>query len=124
MIVLGVVLLVLAVLLVLGTVFFNGEAIDSLEVFGVSVDGVSAGGLFLGGVVTGAVGMLALSLIFGGGARKRHKAVERKREVKGAKSTASALEQENAELRERLAAERTAPRTSTLGDEGRGSSTV
>lgn len=116
MIILGVVLLVLAVLLVLGTVFSNGQAVPGLDVFGVSLQDVSAGGLFLGGVVTGAVAMLALSLIFGGGVRKRHKAVERKRAVKGARSTASQLEQENAELRERLAAER-APAGPRAGDQ-------
>lgn len=104
MIVLGVVLLVLCVLLVLGTVFGNGQEVPDLNVFGVSLTNVSAAGLFVGGVVTGAVAALALSLILGAAARKRHKAVERKREVQDVRGTANALQQENAQLRERLSA--------------------
>lgn len=107
MIILGTILLVLAVIVILGTVFTNGEAIPDLSILGVSVSDVSAGGLFLGGVVTGVVGMLGLSLLLGGGARKRHKAVERKREVKSVRGQAETLEQENARLRDELAGQRT-----------------
>ena len=102
MIVLGVLLLVLAVLFTLGTVFSNGQ--DAVaDIFGVSLSGVSVGGLFLGGVAVGALGMLGLSLLLGGGARKRHKSVERKREVKSVRGQAESLEQENARLRDELA---------------------
>lgn len=102
MIVLGVLLLVIAILFTLGTVFGNGQEAMA-DVFGVSLSGVSVGGLFLGGVVVGALGMLGLSLLLGGGARKRHKAVERKREVNTVKGQASTLEEENARLRGQLA---------------------
>ncbi|MDP9496849.1 MAG: hypothetical protein M3P46_04180 [Actinomycetota bacterium] len=101
MIVLGVVLLVLATLLTLGTVFFNPDP-ASVEIFGVSLANVSVGGLFLAGVVTGVVGMLGLSLALGGGARKAHKRSQRKREVQSVRGQAETLEQENARLREEL----------------------
>ena len=102
MIVLGALLLVLATLFTLGVVFTNGQ--DAVaDVFGVSLSGVSVGGLFLGGVIVGALAMLGLSLLLGGGARKRHKSVERKREVRSARGQAETLEQENARLRQELA---------------------
>ena len=110
MIVLGVLLLVLAILFTLGTVFTNGQEAMA-DIFGVSLSGVSVGGLFLGGVVVGALGMLGLSLLLGGGARKRHKTVERKREVSTVKGQASSLEEENARLRDELAANRSATGT-------------
>ena len=109
MIVLGVVLLVLAALLTLGTVFTNGQDVPDLSVLGVSLSGVSAGGLFLGGLITGAVAMFALSLILGGGARKRHKKVQQKREVTAVRGQAETLEQENARLRDELATRATRP---------------
>ena len=122
MIVLGTVLLVLAVLLTLGTVFTNGDP-AAVEVFGISLAGVSIGGLFLAGVVTGVVGMLGLSLMLGGGARKRHKRVQQKREVRDVKGQAETLEQENARLREELQTRSPAPAypgdTTTGGDRGR-----
>lgn len=122
MIVLGAILLVLAVLLTLGTVFTNGQDVPDLSVFGISLSNVSAGGLFLGGVITGAVGMLALSLMLGGTARQRHKKVATKREVKSVKGQASSLEEENARLREELTAsrshDRSTPTESDLRDRG------
>ena len=116
MIVLGAVLIVLATLLTLGTVFTNGSPADA-NIFGVSLANVSVGGLFLVGVITGVIGMLGLSLMLGGGARKRHKKVEQKREVRAVRGQAETLEQENARLREELAARSQQP---GLGDRGRG----
>ena len=52
MVAVGLVLLVLAVLLTLGIVLFNGESYGA-EVFGVTISNVSIGGLFLTGVITG-----------------------------------------------------------------------
>ena len=108
MIVLGVILLVVAAIFALGSVF-NGTDVD-YQFFGTSVDNVSVGGLFVTGLITGAVAMFALSLVLGGGARKRHKAVERKREVKSVRGQAETLEQENARLRDELAQSQSAAR--------------
>lgn len=108
MIILGVVLLILAALFTLGSVF-NGSDVD-YEVFNYSLNGVSVGGLFMTGLITGAIAMFALSLLLSGGARKRHKAVERKREVKSVRGQAETLEQENARLRDELAENRASSR--------------
>lgn len=117
MIILGTILLVLAVLITLGTVFTNGTDAPELSVLGLSLSNVSVGGLFLAGVVVGVAGMLGLSLLLGGGARKRHKRVAQKREVKAVRGEAETLEQENARLREELAGG--GPHTTTY-DDGRG----
>lgn len=101
MIVLGVILLVVATIFTLGSVF-NGTDVD-YQFFGLGIKHVSVGGLFVTGLITGAVAMFALSLLLGGGARKRHKRVERKREVTAVRGQAESLEQENARLREELA---------------------
>ena len=103
MIILGTILLVLAVLVTLGTVFTNGTDAPDLSVLGLSLSNVSIGGLFLAGVVVGVAGMLGLSLLLGGGARKRTKRVKQKREVKAVRGEAETLEQENARLRDELA---------------------
>ena len=80
MVALGLVLLVLAVLLTLGIVLFNGESYGA-EVFGVTISNVSIGGLFLAGVITGIVGTVGVALLLGGGARKRHKKASRPAET-------------------------------------------
>lgn len=113
MIVLGAILLVLAAIFTLGSVF-NGTDVD-YKVFNVSIDHVSVGGLFLTGLITGAIAMFALSLLLGGGARRRHKRVEHKREVKSARGQTKDLEQENARLREELATGQSG--STALGDE-------
>lgn len=100
MIVLGAVLLVVAVLFTLASVF-NGTLVD-YKVLGLGIKHVSVGGLFLTGLVTGALAMFALSLLFGGAARKRRRSVERKRTIKRAQGKAETLEQENARLRDEL----------------------
>ena len=65
----------------------------------------------LGSALTNvALGMLGRSLLLGGGARKRHKAVERKLEVNTVNGQASSLEEENSRLRDELAG-RSATRT-------------
>jgi hypothetical protein len=113
-IVLGAVLLVVAALFTLASVF-NGADVD-YKVLGLSIDHVSVGGLFLTGLVTGAVAMFALSLVLGGGARRRHKNVERKRQVRSARGQAETLEQENARLRDELDSRRSTS-TTTIQDE-------
>ena len=100
-IVLGAVLLVIAALFTLASVF-NGADVD-YRVLGLSIDHVSVGGLFLTGLITGAVAMFALSLLLGGSARRHRKGAERKRAVKNARGQAETLEQENARLRDELA---------------------
>ena len=106
MIVIGVVLLILAVLASLGVSLFNGGEVNGVEVFGVSVDNVSVGGLFIAGVITGVVGALGLGLVLSGSARKRHKKVAVKRQVKSARTEAETLAEENARLQEQLERER------------------
>src|SRR6476469_7460055 len=113
MVALGLVLLVLAALLTLGIVLSNTDPANAAA-FGVSLSGVSLGGLFLVGVVTGAVAMLGLTLFLGGGIRRRHKRVERKREVRSVRGEAETLAEENA----RLAAE--LEQTRGTGGEPRG----
>ena len=108
MIVIGVVLLILAVLASLGVSLYNGGEVSGVEVFGVSVDNVSVGGLFIAGVITGIVGALGLGLILSGLARKRHKKVAVKRQVKSARTEAETLAEENARLQEQLERERNA----------------
>lgn len=101
MIVLGVLLLVFAVLVAVGIVFGNGEAVEA-ELFGVSLDNVSVGGLFLVGVVTGALAMLGLGLMLVGAARKRSKRVAVKREVSSVRGERESLAEENARLQAEL----------------------
>lgn len=108
MIVIGVVLLVLAVLAALGVSLFNGGEVSNAEVFGVSLAHVSVGGLFVAGMITGVVGALGLGLMLSGGARKRHKRVAAKREVKSVRGEASTLAEENTRLQEQLERERAA----------------
>ena len=112
MVALGLVLLVLAVLLTLGVVLFNTDPANA-EVFGVTLSNVSVGALFLVGVITGALGALGLTLWLGGAARKRHKRVEAKRQVRSARGEAETLAEENARLAEQLERERTATHSAT-----------
>lgn len=116
MIILGAVLLVVAALFTLGIIFTNGSPATDLSVFGVSLSNVSLGGLFLAGLVTGAAAMLGLTLILGFGARKRHKNVQRKRDVKHVRGKAETLEQENTRLRDEIATG--APMTVADGEPG------
>ena len=102
MVLLGAILLVLCLVLGAGIVLSNTEAITA-EAFGVSLSNVSLGGFFLAGVIIGVAGMLGLSLLLGGGARKRNKRVKQKQEVKAVRGEAETLEQENARLRQELA---------------------
>ena len=101
MVVLGVLLLVLAVLVAVGIVLGNGEAVEA-ELFGVSLENVSVGGLFLVGVVTGVLAMLGLGLILIGAARKRAKRVAAKREVSNVRGERESLAEENARLQAEL----------------------
>lgn len=112
MVALGLVLLVLATIFTLGTVFTNGQEATA-EVFGISLSGVSVGGLFLAGVVTGAIALLGLFLLLGGTVRQRHKAVERKR----ARGTTGDLKQENSRLQSELEQERTARAAQPVTDQ-------
>ena len=117
MIVLGAILLVVAALFTLASVF-NGSDVD-YKILNLSIDHVSVGGLFMTGLITGAVAMFALSLVLGGGARKRHKSVERKREVKSARGQAETLEQENARLRDELS-RKSSGSSGAVADDGPG----
>ncbi|MCW2715976.1 MAG: hypothetical protein JWN88_3023 [Frankiales bacterium] len=110
MIVLGVLLLVLAILVAIGIVLGNGEAVRA-ELFGVSLDNVSVGGLFLVGLVTGALAMLGLGLILAGAARKRAKKKAARREVSSVRGERESLAEENARLQAEL--ERTTYASST-----------
>lgn len=94
---LGLVLLVLAALLTLGVFLSNTDPANAAA-FGVNLSGVSVGGLFLVGVVTGAVAALGLVMFLGGAARKRHKRVLAKREVRSARTEAEMLADENTRL--------------------------
>ena len=115
MVALGLVLLVLAVLLTLGFVLFNGGDVPGVEAFGVSLANVSVGALFLTGVVTGIVGAVGLMLILGGFARGRSKSVRTKKAIRNARGDAQTLAEENAQLQERLAAERGVEPSSSRG---------
>jgi hypothetical protein len=101
MIAIGLLLFVLAALLTTGITLFNGEP-SNAEAFGVTLSNVSIGALFLTGVITGVVGTVGLVMLFGGGARKRHKRVAAKREVKNARNESATLAEENARLQGQL----------------------
>jgi uncharacterized membrane protein len=74
----GLVMLVLAALVTVGIVFFNGDAY-SVDFFGLVISNLSIGGLFLAGVIAGVVGTAGVALLLSGGARKRHKKTARKK---------------------------------------------
>jgi uncharacterized protein HemX len=116
MVALGLVLLVLAALLTLGVVLSNTDPANAAA-FGVSLSGVSLGGLFLVGVLTGALAMLGLGMFLGGAARKRHKRVAAKRDVRSARGEAETLAEENARLAAELDATRGTGTTSVQTQE-------
>jgi H+/gluconate symporter-like permease len=113
-VIVGVVLLVLCVALGAAIGLSNPEP-TTAEAFGVTLSGLSLGGLFLLGVALGALAVVALGLLFGGAARKRHKKTAVKREIRSARGEKESLAQENARLQEELERERTAalPHTDT-----------
>ena len=114
MVLVGAVLLVLCVLLALGVYLPNGETVTA-EAFGVSLSNVSIGGLFLLGVAVGALAMLALGMVVAGAARKRHKKVAMKREVRSARGEQETLAEENARLQAQLEQERAASLPTSTG---------
>ena len=101
MIVLGLLLLLASGALALGVVLSNTDS-TSAEAFGVTVSNISLGGLFLAGAATGLVFMLGLALLSAGSARSRRRRVTRRQEVRGARTEAERLAEENAALRSRL----------------------
>ena len=117
MVLVGVLLLVLCAILALGIFFPNTEE-AAVEAFGVSLSNVSVGGLFLAGVAVGALAMLGLGLVIMGSARKRHKKVALKREVRSARGEQETLAEENARLQAELQRERAAGMPSSAGDAG------
>jgi hypothetical protein len=80
---LGLVLLVLAVIVTVGLVFYNGESYGA-DFFFLSIENISIGGMVLAGVITGVVGTSGVALLLGGGARKRHKRSEHKKKHQAA----------------------------------------
>ena len=99
---LGLVLLVLSGVATLGVVLSNTDSV-SASAFGISLSNVSIGGLFLAGAIAGVIFGLGLGLMIAGAARKRHRRVETKRTIKGARSEKEQLAVENEELRSQLA---------------------
>ena len=114
MVALGLILLVLSGALTLGVVLSNTDT-TSASAFGVSLSNVSVGGLFLAGAVAGAVLMLGLALMVAGAARKRARRVQTKRVVRDVRTEKEQLEEENAELRSRLAGSEPYPATAQDG---------
>jgi Mg2+/citrate symporter len=104
MVALGLVLLVLSGALALGVVLSNTDPVTA-SAFGVTVSDVTIGGFFLVGAVTGLVFMLGLAMMLAGASRRRTRRKETRRTVKDVRTEKDQLEQENAELRERLTAE-------------------
>ncbi len=101
----GLVLLVLSGVFTLGVVLSNTDPV-SASAFGVSLTNVSLGGFFLAGAIAGLIFGLALALMLAGGARKRSKRVQTKRDVKGVRSEKEGLAAENERLRSELSSRR------------------
>jgi len=102
MVAIGLVLFVISGALALGVVLSNTDPV-SASAFGVTLTDVTIGGFFLVGAITGLVFTLGLTMMAVGASRRRARRVQTKRAVKHVHSEKQQLEQENAQLRERLA---------------------
>ena len=114
MVALGLVLLVLSGALGLGVVLSNTDPV-SASAFGVTLSNVTIGGFFLLGAATGLIFMLGMVMMAAGASRRRARRVETKRTVSQVRTEKEQLEQENAQLRERLTSD-PYPTESTYSD--------
>ncbi len=107
MVVLGLLLLLAAGALTAAVVMANTDAV-AVAAFGQATSGLTTGGLFLAGVITGAVAILGLTMILAGLSRRRARRAGLKREMRDVRDERETLADENARLRDELAASRAA----------------
>jgi uncharacterized integral membrane protein len=107
MVVLGLLLLLASGVLTVGVVTQNTDTV-SVAAFGQTASNLTLGGLFLAGVVTGAIAILGLTMILAGASRRRARRVGLKREMRDVRDERETLAEENARLRDELAASRSA----------------
>ena len=107
MVVLGLLLLLAAGGLTAAVVMDNTDAV-TVTAFEQSASGLTIGGLFLAGVVTGAIAILGLTMMLAGLSRRRARRVGLKREMRDVRDERETLAEENARLRDELAASRSA----------------
>src|SRR5690242_5230658 len=105
MVVLGLLLLLASGALTVGVVLDNTDAV-SVAAYGQTASDLTLGGLFLAGAVTGAIAILGITMILAGLSRGRARRVVRKREMRDAVDERETLAEENARLRDELAASR------------------
>jgi hypothetical protein len=105
MVVLGLLLLLAAGALTAAVVLANTDA-ATVAAFGQSASGLTIGGLFLAGAITGAIAILGLTMMLAGLARRRTRRVGLKREMRDVRDERETLAEENARLRDELAASR------------------
>lgn len=101
MVALGLLLLVLSGTLAVGVVLANTDPVTA-SAFGFTLTDVTMGGFFLVGAAAGLVFMLGLMMMAAGATRRRARRAQTQRVVKDVRTEKEQLEQENAELRERL----------------------
>ena len=105
MVVLGLLLLLASGALTVGVVMQNTDAV-SVAAFGQTATGLTIGGLFLAGVVIGAIAILGLTMILAGASRRRARRIGLKRQMRDVRDERETLAEENARLRDELAASR------------------
>ncbi|MDX6285931.1 MAG: hypothetical protein QOG53_1416 [Frankiales bacterium] len=105
MIVLGLILLGGAAAATIGVVAWSQDTVG-VQVFGHLLDPRDAGVVFVAGVIVGLVFALGVSMLMSGMARGRHRRKERRRIEKRRVAEQRELRERNAELEQKLAAER------------------
>jgi uncharacterized integral membrane protein len=105
MVVLGLLLLLASGALTVGVVMQNTDTV-SVAAFDQTASGLTIGGLFLAGVVTGAIAILGLTMILAGASRRRARRIGLKRQMRDVRDERETLAEENARLRDELAATR------------------
>ena len=105
MVVLGLLLLLGAGALTAAVVMANTDTV-AVSAFGESATGLTVGGLFLAGVIAGAIAILGLTMMLAGLSRRRARRVGLKREMRDVRDERETLAEENARLRDELAASR------------------
>jgi hypothetical protein len=103
LVVLGLLLLLASGALTAGVLIENTDAV-TISAYGQSASGLTLGGLFLGGVITGAIAILGLTMMMAGLSRRRARRVGIKREMRDVRDERETLAEENARLRDELAA--------------------